>query len=91
MLLLKALELLLHFSQPLQLRHGSRLGRRRVTHELAVTHLLAPLRQHEWVNAQGLRPRWWPVLGRRSWHEVIQQKPEATFSLGRSGHGSSPP
>ncbi|MCM5681575.1 hypothetical protein M8A51_18780 [Schlegelella sp. S2-27] len=54
MLLLQALVLALDFTQPLQLGHLLLLHRLHLAHQFAVAHLLAPLRQHERVNAQGL-------------------------------------
>ncbi|MBA3597022.1 MAG: hypothetical protein H0W40_06560 [Methylibium sp.] len=54
MLYLQALELLLDFAQALKLCDGSRLERRWLAYQLALAHLLAPLRQHERLNAQRL-------------------------------------
>src|SRR5882724_1108583 len=55
MLLTQPLVLLLHFAQPLQLRHRRRLDPRRLSSYLAIAHLLAPTRQHEWMDVQRLR------------------------------------
>src|SRR6266487_4752612 len=50
----QALELLLHFPQALQLGPRCSIDRRRLAHQLAITHLLAPAREHERMNAQRL-------------------------------------
>lgn len=52
MLHLQALELLLHFAQSLQLDNCCGVQRRWLADELSVAHLLAPLRQHERVDAK---------------------------------------
>ena len=54
MLHLQALELLLDFAQPLQLGHRRGFDWRGSPLEHAVAHLLAPLAQHEGVDAQRL-------------------------------------
>jgi len=48
---LQAPVLLLDIAQPLQLTHRDWLELGYLARELAIAHLLAPLRQHEWVNA----------------------------------------
>src|SRR5664279_2355610 len=51
----QALELLLYLPQALQLGHRCRIDRRRFANQVTVTHLLAPARKHERMNAQRLR------------------------------------
>src|ERR1700682_1499951 len=50
----QALELLLPLPQPPQLGHRCAIDRRRPANQLAITHLLAPAREHERMNAQRL-------------------------------------
>lgn len=54
MLRLQALVFDLELTQPLELGHRHRIGHVGPAHQYSVAHLLAPIRQHERVNAQGI-------------------------------------